>query len=134
MGMMQWLLISKKPAIKGVTFIPVEIRFRQFFLEIADCRLGSKRLLCQNELSEAREMHNQFINLSKKRKRLGKFFYRLFAFLCISAGRSRGSYCLAGCQSVLPVGNFFPAGGRKNDFFATTAVITCTAYVGYLTF
>jgi hypothetical protein len=92
MGMMQWLLIRLKPAIKGVTFIPVEIRFRQFFLEIADCRLGSKRLLCQNELSEAREMHNQFINLTKKRTRSGKFFCRLFAFLCISAAAQGGAY------------------------------------------
>jgi hypothetical protein len=37
-------------------------------------------------------MHNQFINLTKKRKRSGKFLCRLFAFLCISAAAQGGAY------------------------------------------
>jgi len=40
---------------------------------------------------------------------------------------------LAGCQRILPVGNFFPAKGWGNDFFATPGAIICAADVGYLT-
>jgi len=113
MGMMQWLLIRLKPAIKGGYVHPCgDSACRQIFLEMTDCRPGSKRLLCQDERPEAREMHNRFINLSKKRKRSENFSVGCLLFCAFLLPLQGGHIVFAGCQSVLPVGNFFPAGGR----------------------
>jgi hypothetical protein len=136
MGMMQWLLIRLKPAIKGCYVYPCgDTACRQIFLEMTDCRPGSKRLCGQVERPEAREMRNRFINLEKKRKRSGKFFCRLFAFLSISAAAPGGGiWILPGAKAFYRWVIFSRQEAGKMIFLPPLRQLPARRMFGYLTF